>query len=64
VSDLFIHKDKSEIKAGGSDWDSTLYKRGFEQIILKFLDAVKSNSVHSIPYEDTLLTHKMCEEVV
>jgi virulence factor len=33
VSDLFIQKDKNETKMGGSDWVSTLHKRGFEQIV-------------------------------
>ena len=62
VTDSFILKDKNEIKVGGSDWESTLNKRGFEAMVDEFLHAVKSGA--SQYQENHLLTHQVCEEIV
>lgn len=62
VTDTFILKDKSEMKVGVSDWESTLNKRGFEGIVDEFLRVVKSGSHEQ--HESHLLTHKVCEEIV
>jgi virulence factor len=64
ISDVFIHKDKQIIKTGTDDWTSTLYKRGFEQIVDDFLNAVESGRAPQISLHDQLRTHKICEEVV
>ena len=64
ISDVFIHKDKQIIKTGTDDWTSTLYKRGFEQIVDDFLNAVDSGRAPQISLHDQLRTHKICEEVV
>ena len=64
VSDVFIHKNKQTIKAGTDDWTSTLHKRGFEQIVDDFLNAVESGRAPQISLHDQLRTHKICEEVV
>lgn len=47
-----------------SDWDNTLYKRGFVSIINEFLDAIKNNTPLPINLEDSLKTHKLCEDIV
>ena len=62
VTDSYILKDKNTIKVGVNDWESTLAKRGFDQMVNEFLREVKFGS--SFHYEDHLLTHKICEEIV
>ena len=62
VTDTLIMKDKDELKAGVSDWESTLSKRGFEGMVDEFLRAVELGS--AMHHEDHLLTHKVCEEIV
>lgn len=64
LSDARINRDKSEITAGINDWDSTLYKRGFEQIITDFLQALETGKKVQISMQDALLTHQLCEEIV
>jgi len=62
VSDTFIHQDKNETKLGAGDWDPTLHKRGFEQIVEEFLLSVESGIAPQNSL--TLLSHKMAENVV
>jgi virulence factor len=62
VADTFILKDKNEMKAGVNDWESTLYKRGFEGIIDEFLNVVELGGGRH--HESHLLTHQVCEEIV
>jgi len=62
VSDTFIHQDKNETKLGSGDWDPTLHKRGFEQIVEAFVLAVETGNA---PQNDhSLLSHKLAESVV
>jgi virulence factor len=62
VSDTVIHQDKNETKLGIGDWDPTLHKRGFEQIVEHFLLSVESGNAPQTSL--TLLSHRMAEEVV
>jgi virulence factor len=62
VTDTFILKEKNEIRAGVSDWESTLNKRGFEGMVDEFLRAVELGK--AMHHESHLLTHKICEEIV
>lgn len=62
VSDTIIHQERNETKQGTSDWDRLLYKRGFEQIVEDFLLSVESGTLPE--NSQTLLSHKVCEEVV
>lgn len=65
VTDTVLYRDKSEKKMGANDWESTLYKRGFDQIVDEFLSCLKDDGLplqHQIP--DPLITHKVCEEIV
>jgi virulence factor len=62
VTDTSILKDKNEISAGVSDWESTLSKRGFEGMVDEFLRAVELGK--AMHHESHLLTHKICEEIV
>ena len=58
----FINNERS-IQCFG-DWDNTLYKRGFVTIINEFLDSIKYNLPLPINLEDSLKSHKLCEEIV
>lgn len=63
VVDEFIYAGNHEIKVRQNDWQSTLFKRGFEQIVDHFINAVQSG----VPYVEAtaiLGTHKICEEIV
>jgi virulence factor len=62
VTDLVIQQEKNETKIGVNDWASTLHKRGFDQVIDHFLNALESKSQNY--FNDDLLTHKLCEEIV
>ncbi len=64
VSDLVIHQNKNETLVGGSDWEPMLLKRGFEQIIEEFLKSLQVPSTTDSINDQTLLTHKICEDVV
>ncbi|MGE6259672.1 Gfo/Idh/MocA family protein [Heyndrickxia sporothermodurans] len=64
VSDLYNQKDKDKTKLGSSDWEPTLMKRGFEQIVTNFIEAVQLKNNVGISVNDLLLTHQICEEVV
>lgn len=46
------------------DWEPTLYKRGFYQIIDHFIDCVKNNKTPNPSIEDSLITHEICERIV
>ncbi len=64
LSSLSVHINRDETSKMMGDWDSMLYKRGFEQIISDFLQAVKSGTSPQFTYEDSLRTHQLCEEIV
>ena len=64
VSELFVHKGTNVSRIGSSDWESMLHKRGFEQMINDFLQALDSGTVPKISGKDALLTHEMCETIV
>ena len=46
------------------DWDSVLYRRGFYQIIDRFLQSVRRGIISQTEAKDTLLTHEICEKIV
>lgn len=58
----YINNEESVTKY--SDWDNTLYKRGFQPIIEHFIDCIKNNSKPDQSIEDSLLTHELCEKIV
>lgn len=61
---LTIYRDQKEIGLSFNNWDSTLFKRGFEQIIEEFINAVKTDTFPSVTARDSLKTHELCELVV
>lgn len=64
MSEVYVHKNKQIIKTSTDDWTSTLYKRGFEQIVDDFLNTVEYGTPPEVTMKDHLQTHRMCEDVV
>ncbi len=58
----YHNKDTNTIKFG--DWEPTLYKRGFYQIINHFIDCIKNNQTPDPSIDDSLATHEICEKIV
>jgi virulence factor len=58
----FHNKDVSITKFG--DWEPTLYKRGFYQIVDHFIDCVQNNRIPDPSIDDSLFTHEICERIV
>lgn len=47
-----------------SDWDPTLYRRGFYQIVDHFLESVEQDKTPTPSIQDSLITHEICEKLV
>lgn len=58
----FHNKEKNITKFG--DWEPTLYKRGFYQIVDHFLSCVENNITPNPSISDSLITHEICEKIV
>lgn len=59
----FSHLDAPSSRTlGFSDWDNTLYKRGFVDMFAAFLAQLAAGKASD--YADILATHTLCEEVV
>lgn len=58
----YHNKEVSVTKFG--DWEPTLYKRGFYQIVDHFIDCVKNNKTPAPSIDDSLITHELCEKIV
>ena len=63
VETTHYHDKEIQIKKFG-DWEPTLYKRGFYQLVDHFLECVAMNQTPSPSIEDSLLTHQICERIV
>jgi len=64
VSKLVISKDMEMTEVRGSDWEPTLFKRGFEQMVSDFADAVRTNGKPKFSALDALATHEICEKII
>lgn len=53
---------KTKTTFGG--WETTLYKRGFENLLDYFINCVKENKLPNPSISDSIITHKICEEIV
>ncbi|UPM54325.1 Gfo/Idh/MocA family protein [Gottfriedia acidiceleris] len=63
VETTHYHNKEINITKFG-DWEPTLYKRGFYQIVDHFLDCVKQNKPPDPSINDSLITHEICERIV
>lgn len=64
LTETVILRDKNAIRQGINHWESTLYKRGFDQITESFLQSVTKNASPVQLHQDLLITHQLCERVV
>ena len=64
VSNLVISKGMKNSEVRSSDWEPTLSKRGFEQMVKDFIRAVSTKSETLISARDALKTHEICEEIL
>jgi virulence factor len=46
------------------DWEPTLYKRGFYQLMDHFIECVQTNSTPDPSIDDSFITHEICERIV
>lgn len=63
VETTHFHNKKITITKFG-DWEPTLYKRGFYQIIDHFIDCIQNDLIPDPSIDDSLLTHEICERIV
>lgn len=61
IAGVIDHKGQPSLRRRG-DWVPVARQRGVEQIVLRFLDAVRAGQV--LGAEDALRTHELCERVV
>lgn len=61
-SKIFINNVEENLRF--KDWDTILYRRGFESIINEFIGAVESGIQPNPTIEDALKTHKICDEIL
>jgi virulence factor len=64
VSEIVISKGSDTIAVKGNDWEPTLSKRGFQQMVADFIGAVQTNSSPKITAQDALETHEICERIL
>jgi virulence factor len=58
----YHNKEISMTKFG--DWEPTLYKRGFYQLVDHFIDCVLHNKTPDPSIDDSFTTHEICERIV
>lgn len=63
VETTHFHNTETSITKFG-DWEPTLSKRGFYQIIDHFIECTQTNKEPNPSIEDSLITHKFCEDIV
>ncbi|WP_129689606.1 Gfo/Idh/MocA family protein [Gottfriedia acidiceleris] len=63
VETTHYHNKEINITKFG-DWEPTLYKRGFYQIVDHFLDCIEQNKTPDPSINDSLITHEICERIV
>lgn len=64
LSELTIREDTTESTQRFGDWTSALEKRGFEQMVLAFLSALKGDKSVDLKQEHVLLSHRLCQEMI
>jgi len=62
--DSNILVDNVEENLKFKDWDTILYRRGFEVIIKEFIKAIENNNQVKPTIDDSLETHRLCNEIL
>lgn len=63
VETKYLH-DKTVSLSKFGEWDPTLQRRGFYQIVDHFIDCVRNNKTPEPSIEDSFITHEICEKIV
>ncbi|CQR45974.1 Putative oxidoreductase YceM [Paraliobacillus sp. PM-2] len=63
VTSTHYHNRDKNIQTFG-DWEPTLSKRGFYQMVDHFIDCVQHNKTPQPSLSDSLITHQICEQIV
>ncbi|QHE60614.1 Gfo/Idh/MocA family oxidoreductase [Rossellomorea vietnamensis] len=63
VETTHYHNKEKSVSSFG-DWEPTLYKRGFYDLVDHFLDCVEKGQEPDPSIEDSLITHEICERIV
>lgn len=58
------HRSQGKAELGFNDWQQTLYKRGFVDMVQAFIEQVTHNQIPDNQAEDILITHQLCEQVL
>jgi len=64
LTDTTVQLDRDETRLIQDDWESTLKKRGFDQVVDHFLRAVEAGVAQETGPSDFALTHSICEQIV
>lgn len=64
LNTLTIYKDGNETRHKFGDWEPVLFRRGFDQVIDRFLKDVSEVNGFLLQDEDSLETHELCELIV
>ncbi|TMU85125.1 Gfo/Idh/MocA family oxidoreductase [Bacillus sp. BHET2] len=57
------HNKETSISTFG-DWEPTLYKRGFYDLVDHFIDCIDTGKTPDPSIDDSLMTHEICERIV
>ncbi|MGM0852903.1 MAG: Gfo/Idh/MocA family protein [Bacillota bacterium] len=63
VETTHYHNKEVSLSSFG-DWEPTLYKRGFYDLVDHFIDCVEKGTTPDPSIEDSLITHEICERIV
>lgn len=63
VETTHYHNKEKSVSSFG-DWEPTLYKRGFYDLVDHFLACVEKGQEPDPSIEDSLITHEICERIV
>ncbi|MBO0413308.1 Gfo/Idh/MocA family oxidoreductase [Enterococcus hulanensis] len=63
LTELKIKRGQTEESQRFGDWTTTLEKRGFEQLVIHFIAALKGEEV-DLRQENVLLSHELCEQML
>ena len=64
LTEMTSYQGGREVRLTQNDWEPTLRKRGFDQIVDHFLEAIRSGQSHQPETPDFLTTHRVCEQIV
>ncbi|MBW3112199.1 Gfo/Idh/MocA family oxidoreductase [Bacillus sp. MCCB 382] len=63
VETTHYHNKEKSISSFG-DWEPTLFKRGFYDLVDHFIECVETGKEPAPSIEDSLITHEICERIV